>query len=375
MRDQQMQRPESQQSGFTLVEIMLALVIAAMVFTAIFGLVQVGVNVQIDVREITDSEQVGPAILAQLSEDLRNAYYYNIAENDFLHGRPVEADGEARTDQIHFLTTRTSLLADTRIISEDGQDYSSPLTEVSYVCKQSPDGYYELHRREQHFCDEEPFRGGYYRMITDRLISFRIQYYGYNFGADEDAEETSNAESENESATEDEADEPFVEGLLWEDEWASTLKGSLPIAVKIELIVAPDIDPDVRRRMERSGRTDALEKSYSHIVLMPQFREDRDLIEQTYAWDGTVSEPTASGGGVAGGGAGRGGAGRGGGRGRGGDTKPGAGGRGGAGGAGGRGGQGANGRPPTNALQNLLGGARPASGNNPFLQLLQGGGR
>ena len=118
-----MRQSITRESGFTLVEIMLALVIAAMVFTAIFGLVQVGVNVQVDVREITDSEQVGPAILSQLSEDLRNAYYYNIADNNFMHGRPVEADGESRMDQIHFLTTRTSLLADTRIISEDGRDY------------------------------------------------------------------------------------------------------------------------------------------------------------------------------------------------------------------------------------------------------------
>ena len=301
-------RPDS---GLTLIELMIAIVITAMVFIGIFAVIRAGVNTQMFVREMSDAGRQGPAILAQVSEDLRNAYFYNVAGNACFVGRSVEIDGDTRADQIHFLTTRSSLVHDPAITGDEGYGYSAPISEVSYMLKEGPDGFYELHRREQPFCDDEPFQGGYFRMITDRIVSFKVQYTGWDLGTGDDGEFGSVRDREEGTQpggappganplggatggeeVEGETDENAEDAtLLWEDEWSSADKGALPVAVKIELVISPDVDPEVMKRMRRDGRLADLDRSYIHIVLLPQFREDINAMRETYAWDGTVAEP------------------------------------------------------------------------------------
>ena len=357
---------------------MVTIVITSFVFVGMFAVIRAGINTQMFVREMSDISRQGPAILSQMSEDLKNAYFYNFEENDFFDGISVEVGDGQRTDQLHLVTTRSSLVMDPDISQDGESEFPSPITEVSYMLKEGQDGFFELHRREQPFCDDDPYRGGYVRMISNRIRSLKIQYTGWDVSG-EDGEDGSLFDDEEEGSGDGAGDGSGSGGetastdfseeedatLSWEDNWASRDKGALPVAVKIELVISPDVDPDVMNRMIRSGRLGDLDRSYIHIVLLPQFREDISAMRETMNWDGKVAEPIASGGGVARGGA-RGDA-------RGPDGQPIPGGQDGQPGA-----RGARGGGQRGGAQGLPGnlpipsGNRP-NANNPFLNSIRGG--
>lgn len=294
--------------GFTLIELLIAIMITGLAFTGLFAAMHTGVNVQVYVREMGDAERVGPAILSQISEDLRNLYFYNIEHNAMFEGRAFQT-GEARMDQLHFYTTRSSLVADPAIDPDPEHPVHSPITEVGWMCKESPEeGFWELHRREEPFGDDDVTSGGYIRMVSDRILLFKVQYTGWDFGPSnpdlvddrsvksKDAPQPgSNPFGNAPTASSQDPNDPDAEDedatLVWEDDWSSQEKGSAPVAIKIELVVAPDVDPSVVKRLERAGRLDELEKSYVHVVILPQFREEDFLVSETYAWDGKVAEP------------------------------------------------------------------------------------
>ncbi len=361
---------QSKQSGFTLMELLIAIMISGMVFMGVFTVVRAGINTQMYVREMSDAGRQGPAILSQLQDDLENAYFYNIVENNFFHGKQVDIGNGNRGDQLHFITCRPSLLDDEEISVVE--PHKAMLTEVSWVLKENPDDdrYFELHRREQPMVNDRQFSGGYFRMISDRVVSFRVQYTGWKFGGDDletrlGQDLAGNSSRGRESSEEDGAEEE--ESLEWDDEWASRDLGALPVAVKIELVVSPDIDQDVMDRMNRDGREQELDRSYIHIILLPQYREDKGNMQATSIWDGTVAEPFQQGGGGGIGGANRGGAN--------GPNGARAGGR----NNGGRSGNNPNGSgtTPTNSTSNpflniIRGGSNNAGGANP-LGVLRGG--
>ncbi|MEE9391244.1 MAG: prepilin-type N-terminal cleavage/methylation domain-containing protein [Planctomycetota bacterium] len=380
--------------GFTLIEVMVAIMVTGILFTGFFSIIRTAINMQLMVREFSDAERMGPAILSQISEDLRNAYFYNLENNDCFEGKKIERGNDSRMDQIHFLTTRTSLVADEAIPSNADLDIGrgSPLSEVSYMLRESKNGYFELCRREQPFIDEHPFKGGYFRLICDRILSFKVQYTGWDFGESDDSpfgdndrgrdntdtpssgsagsagsngsngaiagangKGNGNGNEENENGdNEDENGE-----LVWEDDWSARDRGSMPVAVKIELVLSPDVDPAVMRRMTHDGRDGELEKSYLHIILLPQYREDPESTRATSSWQGNVAEPQAGTTGVAGGLNGRGA------RGGGANGQRGA--------RGDQNGRGNGNRGNTGT--NILGGSRGNNGgNNRLADILRGGG-
>ena len=295
----------TRQAGLTLIELIIAIMVTGLAFTGLFAAMQTGVNMQVYVREMSDAERIGPAVLSQISEDLRNVYYYNVEENAFFEGRGGEVGG-GRIDQMHFLTARSSLVADPAI---DGEETRAPVTEVGWLCKPAEEeGFLELHRREDPFSGEGDLTsGGYYRLVSDRVLLFKVQYTGWDFGTEDESNSTNDSntgtgnEAANANAGQDgEGDNSAAAALIgeddedaalvWEDDWSSMAKMSGPVAVKIELVVAPDVDPEVYKRLVAQGREDEIEKSYVHVVTMPQFREEDFLVNETSNWDGTVRE-------------------------------------------------------------------------------------
>ncbi len=277
-------------SGFTLIELMIAITISAMVFLGIFGVIRSGINTQMFVREMSDAGRQGPAILQQITADLHNAAFYNFKDNLFFVGKPLEVGSDNRADQLHFITYRGSLVADPAI--SDQEDVLAPIAEVSWMLRKGREGFLELVRREQPYIDDHPFSGGYLRLISDRVISFRVQYTGWDLGYGRDEEETTATSGEGDENG-DNAEEDDT--LVWEDEWDSSQKGCLPSAIKIELVISPDVDPDVMKRMRRDNRIANLDRSYFDIVLLPQFREDVITVRETAEWDGDHPIPTNQG--------------------------------------------------------------------------------
>ena len=60
--------------GFTLVELMLAVLILAIMMSIVYGVVVSTVNAAHRVEEITASSEIGPAILTQVRSDLEAAF-------------------------------------------------------------------------------------------------------------------------------------------------------------------------------------------------------------------------------------------------------------------------------------------------------------
>ena len=85
-------------------------------------------------------------------------------------------------DRLDFITTSASR----EPVWIEGQVRRAQVCEVSYVTRANPndDEFLELYRREDFGVDDEPFTGGSYTFLSDRVKSFSIEVF-MNDGEDE----------------------------------------------------------------------------------------------------------------------------------------------------------------------------------------------
>jgi type II secretion system protein J len=167
------------QAGFTLVELLVTLAIMALVMTALLATLQGTVRAHdqsaIDIASVRD----GPRILDMIERDLRSIQLYNIREHAVLKGTS-ERPGGLQGDRIDFLCGNDSSrrVPDSASDGKGPVDVASDLNEVGYRLRSSTlsDDFLELWRREDLFVDEEPFEGGTYEKIHDRVTRFEIVY-------------------------------------------------------------------------------------------------------------------------------------------------------------------------------------------------------
>lgn len=169
--------------GFTLVEVMLAVAIGAILLTMMFSSLDTAVRTRRAVSDLSTPYAVGPAVLDALEADLRNAHFYDLKENDAFWG--VDADLLGReADGLSFVTDTLCHVGEPELKSalEVGRtvdrERRSPATEVQYVCRRSDahPGALELWRREDFYVDDSPHDGGIYRLVYDRVYDFKLEY-------------------------------------------------------------------------------------------------------------------------------------------------------------------------------------------------------
>jgi type II secretion system protein J len=208
--------------GFTLIELMLAILLLAIIMTLIYGIVLSTVEAARRVEEINQASDVGPAMLALILEDLEGAFLPP-KEGDSFVGVPRKGSTGDR-DRIDFITARMSYGA--RKEGEDPAFHS--VNEVGYQMQENKtdSSVGVLYRREDFFVDNEPLRGGHLMEVYDRVRHFHLEYY---------------------------------DGDKWRQEWSSKQeKNKLPQAVKIELkIIVTD-------------REQPVEQSFTSIVTFPR---------------------------------------------------------------------------------------------------------
>ena len=208
-------------AGFTLIEVVISVGLLAMVM----GIMYQALSQTIEKRNLVHDELRGPkvanAILAQIFKDFRYIYWGGLSGDTGFRGKAVRLSG-MDADRVAFITarrTRTVGAEDDGSRREDERE--SPLTEVGYACRQSPDHsqWLELWRREDYFVDSKPTEGGFYTQVYDKIRSFRLRF----FPTPEEHYETK-------------------EGL---EEWDSAQKHKIPYAIllKIEFDVS-DVDED-----------------------------------------------------------------------------------------------------------------------------------
>lgn len=210
-------RISKSRSGFTMIELLVTLAIMALVMTALLATLQGTVRAHDEAAVEIASVRDGPRILDMVERDLRALHVYNVKDNVVLKGASERPAG-LRGDRVDFLCGNDSArrIADTTGDHDSLEDVASDVNEVGYRLRSSSrsDEFMELWRREDLFLDDEPFEGGTYEKIHDRIRKFQITYFEH---LGEKAEET--------------------------DEWDMAEEKRLPAAVRIDLEL--QADPEV----------------------------------------------------------------------------------------------------------------------------------
>jgi prepilin-type N-terminal cleavage/methylation domain-containing protein len=245
--------------GFTLLELTITIMIAAIIMTALGVIVHDTVNTMIDIESEGRARRLGPGIMNTISNDLRNAWVTGPDENVDVEGSWFVGESRggsgAHEDSLHFVTAIPSFMRYYGV--------SSDLTEVGYftrpndVPQGSPlHGLHTLYRRESFLVDARPTEGGLGVRMSDRVVSFRVRYYGLPRGAvDGDGiVDISQLENLVQPGSSEE-----------KDQWDADDHERLPYAVRVELVL--DVTPadSYRRRHERRIAV------YESLVKLPGF--------------------------------------------------------------------------------------------------------
>ena len=267
--------------GFTLIELMVAVAITAIIMTGVGGAFLGILQAREKVHSLSDTTSAGPRILALIERDLRGLWHHNIEGNRVFLGTNRDISGFP-TDRIDLLTTTDAIGA-----IDDGMGTARwpSICEVGYWLKENPElpDLRELWRREDPMVDADITMGGTFQLVHDRIKSFEVTYFR-TLGADA---------------------EPI-------HDWDSAEENELPRRMKIEFTVERNL-PNVNRvsGSEVSDFEDTLLKYTRHIVFDRRYPEILrpgiamvPVLPPAPAEEGTAA-PIQGGGG--GGGAGRGG--------------------------------------------------------------------
>ncbi len=164
--------------GFTLLEVLLAMAILAVILSVIYATFTTAENSVAQAEAMRDETDLARSLLTRLSTDIANAYYRpTTALPMFLCGRKVEVDNpeggeKLRHDSISLTTVTNFPRPGTREME---------LWEVGYFFreKENPEGRrYSLVRREKRELSKDiaPLQGGDEYELTDRVESLQIRY-------------------------------------------------------------------------------------------------------------------------------------------------------------------------------------------------------
>jgi prepilin-type N-terminal cleavage/methylation domain-containing protein len=160
--------------GFTLVEVLLAITITGIVMGAVFAALFYTRVARDSIHNLAEIHSAGPAILDRIEEDLRHLWIYNLSGAQVFLGRnlsPTGVDADA-LDFVAGVETSEATLVEERWLR------SRPC-EVGYRLRPSPAeaDFLELWRREDFFVDEDPFEGGGWTLVYDRMKYFNVTYF------------------------------------------------------------------------------------------------------------------------------------------------------------------------------------------------------
>jgi prepilin-type N-terminal cleavage/methylation domain-containing protein len=181
------------QSGFTLIEVLLAISITATVMMTVGTTFHIMLNARDVVDDLAESSEAGPRILNLIERDLRGLWTYNIKSNKVFRGTVADVNGRD-ADRIDFLTTTDSVGTVTDL---ESVPHKTTICEVGYWFKPHPrfGDVFELWRREDPMVDNELNTQGSFQLVHDRIKNFKIRYYdSLGFEAEELLEWDSSAE-------------------------------------------------------------------------------------------------------------------------------------------------------------------------------------
>lgn len=163
-----------QERGFTIIEVLIAVAIMGMMMVAVTKILTTVRVTRDRIHNIQETQLAGPVIVDMIIRDLRGLVVTDRPQ--MLHiaiEDRVEYGLDA--DRIDFVTTTNSREA----FVYDDRPLRADICEVGYVTRVRPDDdqFLELYRREDFGVDEEPFAGGSYSFLSDRVKALTIDVY------------------------------------------------------------------------------------------------------------------------------------------------------------------------------------------------------
>jgi prepilin-type N-terminal cleavage/methylation domain-containing protein len=231
--------PRTRRAGFTLVEVLITLLIMSGIMVALAEILTAARTARDTVHNVLETQTAGPAILDLLERDLRGILTYDTTRVQQLRIKQRVVMG-FDADSIDFVTNTDSMVLhqiDDRFVRAD-------VNEVGYHLRPAPanDQFLEIYRRESFGVDEEPFDGGNFQFLHERVKAFDIQVFRKD-GPDE---------------------EPV-------DHW-NTEEGSEDIGLpaRIEITLTLELAPRIVHEQLRVAPVDRRTVVYKRILRMPE---------------------------------------------------------------------------------------------------------
>jgi len=208
--------------GFTLLEIILATVLFALLMSQYYQVFTGVLELEEYARDQRSFASVGPAVLDLVEDDLLSLHRNRDAMDAYpFRGEDGSLSGEP-ADAMDFVVRRRSVSQEQ--VYGDGQWVRSPVCEVGYRLARGEltgRNVRKLYRRESFYPDSQPTRGGDYYEIYDRVIAFNLTYVGHRV---------------EEEARADGSDESLLETF---ESWDSEQRRGYPTAVIVTLTIEP----------------------------------------------------------------------------------------------------------------------------------------
>ena len=267
-------------AGFTLAEVLVTVLIMGGIMVSITQILQTARISRDTIHNIQETQLAGPAIMDMLERDLRGLMVFNRTRQDHVRVKNrvmLGVDG----DSIDFVTTTDSLVQR----YQDDRFVSSTINEVGYRLRPNPefDEFLEIYRREDMGIDDEPFDGGEFTFLHDRVKSFDIQVF------EEDGTDA----------------EPF-------EDWGLPESESIGVPVRLEITLVLELQRRIEREALRQVPTYLTEVTYRRIIRLPEslrLEEAQIPVPRVPVAPEEADAPADAGGGVGGNGGGGGGGG------------------------------------------------------------------
>lgn len=169
-------------SGFTLIEVLLTLLIMSGIMLSMTQILTAARTSRDTIHNIQETQLAGPAILDLVERDLRGIFTYDRTRQLQLRVKNRVMLGYD-ADSLDFVTTTDSLV----LTNIDNRFARGDVNEVGYRLRPNPDSadqFLEIYRRESFGVDDDPFEGGNFQFLHDRVKSFDVQCFAKD-GKDE----------------------------------------------------------------------------------------------------------------------------------------------------------------------------------------------
>jgi prepilin-type N-terminal cleavage/methylation domain-containing protein len=163
-------------AGFTLIEVLVTILIMGGIMVSISQILTAVRNTRDRIHNMQEAHLAGPAILDRIENDLRALDTFDRDPGVSLRvSNRVIAGLDA--DSLDFVATTDSAVIERQASAQ--RFVRADRNEVGYRLRANPlhDDFLELWRREDFGIDDEPFDGGNYSFLCERVKGFNIEVY------------------------------------------------------------------------------------------------------------------------------------------------------------------------------------------------------